>query len=193
MGPDPVGQILAFPGSPRPSDDPVSRTSSAADSTVASDLLDEVDHIFEMRSRGLDLSGERRSQIDAQRVALQEEFSSACANTIRPAMQAFLERMRRNGGGGLLEQRSGVQRAGVAARIRLWMSLSGEIIGRPRRDQHPYLQLDLDVVEQRVNLIEGDKWQGHRYSGPVASWTTSEITGPLVTQSLIDVLRRAAS
>ncbi len=106
-------------------------------------------------------------------------------------MQAFLERMRANGGGGLLEERSGVQRTGVAARIRLWMSLSGEIIGRPRRDQHPYLQLDLDVVEQRVNLVEGDKSKGRGGAGPVGSWAVSEITGPLVTQSLIDVLRAA--
>jgi hypothetical protein len=194
MGPGPVGQILKFPASPRPSDDPVPRSSLAAETTPpAPDLLDEVDDIFEMRSRGLGLSGERRSQVDAQRKAIQEEFSSACAQIIRPAMQAFLERMRHNGGGGLLEERSGVQRAGVAARIRLWMSLSGEIIGRPRRDQHPYLELDLDVVEQRVNLVESDKWKGHGNSGPVGSWTVSEITGPMVTQSLVDVLRRAAS
>jgi hypothetical protein len=193
MGPDPVGQILKFPTSPRPSDDPEPQSSSAADTAVSTDLLDEVDHIFEMRSRDLGMSGERRSQIDAERVALREEFSSACAHTIRPAMQAFLERMRANGGGGLIEERSGVQRTGVAARIRLWMSLSGEIIGRPRRDQHPYLQLDLDVVEQRVNLVEGDKFKGHGDAGPVGSWAVSEITGPLVTQSLIDVLQRAAT
>ncbi len=124
---------------------------------------------------------------------LQEEFSAVCAHEVRPAMQAFLDRLRVNGGGGLLEERADVQGAGVGARIRLWMSLSGELLGRPRQDQHPYFQLDLDVVGQQVNLVEGDMWKGRGTSGPVGSWIASEITGAMVTQSLLEVLRRAAS
>jgi hypothetical protein len=192
MGPDPVGQILKFPAAPRLSEDP-RPNASGEDTATSSDLLGEVDDIFEMRSRGLSLSGERASQIAGERARLQEEFLSVCATIVRPAMVAFLERMRRNGGGGLLEEHSGVQSAGVAARIRLWMSLSGEFLGRPRRDQHPYVQLDLDVVQQRVSLIESDAGTTHEDSGPVATWIASDITGTMVTQSLIDVLRRAAS
>ena len=194
MGPDPAGQILKFPA-PRNSDDPRPTRDSGPDTAVSStpDLLGEVDRIFELRSRGLGATGERQLDFDAERIRLQEEFASVCAFTIRPAMQSFLDRLRVNGGGGLLEERADVQGAGVAARIRLWMSLSGELIGRPRQDQHPYLQLDLDVVEQHVNVAEGDMWKGHGTSGPVGFWIASEITTARVMQSLIGVLRRAAS
>lgn len=196
MGPDQVGQILNFPTSPRSSNDSdhVQGSSRGVETTTPSeDLLAEVDHIFEKRSRGLSHPADRRSRIETENVRMQEEFSAVCASTVRPAMESFLERLRANGGGGLVEERSGVQGAGVAPRIRLWMSLSGELIGRPRGDQHPYLQLDLDVTQQQVNLAEGDMWKGHGNSGPVGSWITSEITGTMVTESLLDVLRRAAS
>jgi hypothetical protein len=162
-------------------------------SPPATDLLAEVDHIFAMRSRALTQTGEQQSQDDSAELRLRKEFVSVCVETIRPAMEAFLKRLRANGGGGLLEERSGVQGAGVAPRIRLWMSLSGDLIGRPRRDQHPYLQIDLDVAQQQVNLMEGDVRRGHGASEPVGSWTTSEITNAMVTESRLEVLRRAAS
>ena len=198
MGPDQVGQILKFPTSPANSESlprigamaPNPETAAAGSS---SDVLDEIDRIFEMRTRGLNHTDERQSQIDSEKARLQEEFAAVCALTVRPAMQAFLERLRVNGGGGLLEERSGVQGAGVAARITLWMSLEGELIGRPRRDQHPYFQLDFDADHQQVILVEGDMWKGHGTSGPAGTWTASEITGALVTESLLHVLRRAAS
>ena len=195
MGPDHAGQILNFPAQPRTTDDSRLTRDPAHDAVASAtpDLLGEVDRIFELRARGLDATGERRLDTNAERVRLQEEFASVCAFTVRPAMQSFLDRLRVNGGGGLLEERADVQGAGVAARIRLWMSLSGELIGRPRQDQHPYLQLDLDVDEQHVNLTEGDMWKGHGTSGPVGFWITSEITTAMVMQSLIGVLRRAAS
>ncbi len=196
MGPDPQGQILNFPRSPRISESlplPQPSSSDPDTATVSSDLLEEVDHIFEMRSRGLNDSAERDSREDTERSRLQEEFTSVSAQQIRPAMQAFLERLRTNGGGGLLEERAGVQGAGVAPRVRLWMSLSGELIGRPRHDQHPYLQLDFDIARRQVNVTEGDMWKGHGTSGPVGAWIASEITGDLVTTSLLSVLRRAAA
>jgi hypothetical protein len=176
-------------------DHPLPGSASLEDETevTSTDELDEVDRIFETRLRTLRQSEDRRSQVDVERVRLQKEFSALCATTVRPAMQAFLERLRFNGGGGLLEERTDVQGAGVAARIRLWISLSGELIGRPRQDQHPFLQLDLDVVEQRVTVVEGDMWKGHGTSGPVGTWVASEITPAMVTESLIDVLRRAAT
>jgi hypothetical protein len=196
MGPDQAGQILNFPTSPRSSQDPVEARGSSPSTdltTPSSDDLAEVDQIFEKRSGALDHAAERQSHMATEHVRLREEFSAVSAGTIRPAMESFLERLRVNGGGGLVEERSGVESAGVAPRIRLWMSLSGELIGRPRRDQHPYFQLDLDVARQQVNLDEGDMWKGRGTSGPVGAWITSEITGAMVTESLLDVLRRAAS
>jgi len=137
-------------------------------------------------------SVERQSDANTERARLQAEFSAVCSQRVLPAMQAFLERLRLNGGGGLVEEHDGVEGAGVAPRVRLWMSLSGEIIGRPRQDQHPYLELDFDVAQQQVNVAEGDMWKGHGRSGPVGVWIASEITSEMVTESLIDVLRRAA-
>jgi hypothetical protein len=195
MGPDRVGKILDFRASsdisghrPLP---PHSSDLSGAD-TTSIDLLAEVDHIFEMRSRRMHHSADMQSQADTENTRLQDEFASVCVETIEPAMQGFLERLRMNGGGGLLEIREGVRGAGVSPRVRLWMSLSGELIGRPRQDQHPYLQLDFDMAQQRVNVAEGDMWKGHGTSGPAETWMTSEITAELVTQSLLHILRRAA-
>lgn len=191
MGPDQVGQILNFPTAPANREIPLTPGPEAVGTSP--DALDEIDRIFEMRARGLSSTGERQSQIDSENARLQEEFTAVCASTVRPAMQLFLERLRVNGGGGLIEERSGVHGAGVAARITLWMSLAGDLIGRPRRDQHPFLQLDFDADHQQVILIEGDMWKGHGTSGPVGTWTAAEVTGALVTESLLDVLRRAAS
>jgi hypothetical protein len=185
MGPDSIGQILSFPKSVGAGD--LSGPSSS------NDPLDEVDEIFAIRSQGLDQSAESQSQARSERTRLQEEFAAVCGEEIRPAMQAFLERLRQNGGSGLLEERDGIEGAGVAPRIRLWMSLSGEIIGRPRRDQHPYLQLDFDIIKRRVMVAEGDVWRGHGSSGQVGTWNASEITGDMVVRSLVGVLRRAAA
>jgi hypothetical protein len=194
MGPDRTGQILNFPAPAVVSDDlPLSESSTRSTETASTDLLAEVDQIFAMRSQGLKRSADRKSQADTEVTRLQEEFSVVCEEEIRPAMQAFLERLRINGGGGLLEARAGVHGAGVAPRVVLWMSLSGDLIGRPRRDQHPYLQLDYDIARKRVNVAEGDMWKGHGTSGPVGTWIPSEITGDTVTKSLLGVLRRAAA
>ena len=194
MGPDRTGQILNFPSPALASEDlPLPRVSSGDNETPTTDLLAEVDQIFEMRSRTVSQSAERQSRADTEDIRLREEFASVCAGEIRPAMQAFLDRLRLNGGGGLLEEREGVAGAGVSPRVRLWMSLSGELIGRPRRDQHPYLQIDFDVTHKRVSVEEGDVWKGHGTSGPAGAWVPSEITGDTVTKALLGVLRRAAA
>jgi len=195
MGPDPKGQILNFPTSTRKRDaSPLPRSVSRdnGEASLSTDPLSAVDDIFEMRARGMKGSARRQSDESSERTRLQAEFTAACRERILPAMQAFLERLRSNGGGGLLEEREGVQGAGVAPRIRLWMSLSGELIGRPRHDQHPYLQLDYDVARHDVNVTEGDMWKGHGTSGPVGAWVAREITSAMVTESLIGILRRAA-
>jgi hypothetical protein len=196
MGPDQVGQILNFPASPLTAEDsslPRHTPHGAASPVPSTDVLREVDRIFEIRSRGLSHLAESQVRADTERTRLYEEFSSMSTHVIRPAMEAFLARVRMNGGGGLLEVRDGVQEAGVSPRVRLWLSLSGELIGRPRQDQHPYLQLDFDIDLQLVNVAEGDMWKGHGSSGPVGSWVVSDITDVVVTESLIEILRRAAA
>ncbi len=196
MGPDPEGKILNFPTSHRSAEtSPFSRYSpgSVEAESASTEALSEVDHIFEMRSRRIRGAAQRQSDESTERARLGAEFSDVCERQILPAMWEFLKRLRKNGGGGLLEEREGIQGAGVAPRVRLWMSLSGELIGRPRGDQHPYLQLDYDIARQQVNVFEGDMWKGRGTSGPVGAWTVAEITNALVTESLLGILRRAAA
>jgi len=157
------------------------------------DPLAEVDQIFEMRSQALDKSVERQSRADTAKTRLEDEFSRVRTEEIRPAMQAFLDRLRLNGGGGLLEEREGIPGTGVVPRVILWMSMSGEIVGSPRQDMVPYLQLDFEVSKKRVVVAAGDMRQHHGTSGRVGTWIPSEITADLVTRSLLEVLRRAAS
>lgn len=195
MGPDRIGKILDFRASPDSSEHrplPPHSPGSPETDAASTDPLAEVDHIFEMRSRRMQHAADSQSQADTENTRLQDEFASVCAQTIEPAMEDFLERLRVNGGGGLLEIREGVQGAGVSPRVRLWMSLSGELIGRPRQDQHPYLQLDFDLAQQRVDVAEGDMWKGHGTSGPAETWVTTEITADMVTHALLGILRRAA-
>ena len=195
MGPDPEGQILNFPTSHRSAESsslPRSPGDAQAESAWT-DALSEVDRIFEMRSRGIRGAAQRESDESSERTRLGAEFADVCERQILPAMWAFLERLRKNGGGGLLEEHEGIQGAGVAPRVRLWMSLSGELIGRPRGDQHPYLELDYDVARRQVNVFEGDMWKGRGTSGPVGTWMVAEITSAMVTESLIGILRRAAA
>ena len=93
---------------------------------------------------------------------------------------------------GCSKERKGIAGTGVAPRMRLWMSLSGEILGRPRQDRNPYLQLDFELRTRQVTVAEGDMWQGHGASGPVGAWDASEVTNVLVTRALLAVLQRAA-
>lgn len=93
MGPDSAGQILSFATRSFISKDlPGDLDRSPEISEISSDSLAEVDQIFEMRSRALEESVERQSQADTENTRLDEEFSKVCAEKIRPAMQAFLER-----------------------------------------------------------------------------------------------------
>ena len=87
-------------------------------------------------------------------------------------MEAVVARLRRDGGGGLVNFEPHGGRAGPEPRLTLWMSLEGEIVGAPRQDRHPYLQFDAVIERRKVRVSEGDMWRGggsHR-SGPIGLW-----------------------
>lgn len=75
----------------------------------------------------------------------------------------------------------------------LWMSLEGDIVGEPRYDRHPYLRLDAEVPEQRIEIFEGTMWQGKGRSGRIGTWDLSEITDDRITRQLVDIARRSVS
>jgi hypothetical protein len=122
------------------------------------------------------------------------EFAAACAAEVRPAMDAVASRLRQLGGDGLVEEHTGSEVRFRNPRVTLWMSLKGEIVGEPRLDRYPYLQLEADIERRKVQVDEGDMWRGAggHSSGRLTAWDVSELTGEQVTKELLAIARRAA-
>lgn len=193
MGPDPEAQILTFTRSgPHPSQTTSRQTRRVDVGRTSADLHAEIDHIFDQHARVLD-ECETASLGDDEWQRAQEEFSAVCGKEIRPAMQTFVDHLRMRGGGGVVEEREGDQGVSVGSRITAWISLSGDIVGRPRTNHNPFLQLDLDITQRRVHVTEGNVTQRRGTSGRVGSWNPAEITNDSVTEALVSVLRKAAT
>jgi hypothetical protein len=109
---------------------------------------------------------------------------------IKPAMEQLVQRLRKDGGGGLIWE--GGSRTMYRPRLVLWMSLDGEIIGEPRQDLNPYLQLDADVAHRRIDVWEGDMWQKQGTSRSTAPWQLIDISTKSVTERAVAILERAA-
>lgn len=157
------------------------------------DPLAEIDSLMRARLEDQRLQAESSAQVGRDRSEFSAEFVRVCDGTVRPAMDAVLERLRRNGGGGVIEERPEHLGRREDHRLILWMSLQGEIDGTPRQDRHPYLQLDGDVDKRAVTVSEGDMWAGRggNRSGKVAEWRLSDITASAVTDELLSILRRS--
>jgi len=160
---------------------------------VAPDPLEEIDQLMQKRLEDEQRSADRSAEITKERSQFSEEFSKVCDAHVRPVMEAILERLRRSGGGGVIEERPEDLARMQDHRFILWMSLEGEIVGTPRLDRHPYLQLDADVAKRAVTVSEGDMWAGHggNRSGPVTEWQLSEISTTKVTEEILAILRRS--
>ena len=132
-------------------------------------------------------------RFDAGRKFL-DDFATACAREVRPAMDAVVERLRQLGGDGLVEEHPGGEARFRSPRLALWMSLKGEIVDEPRLDRYPYLLLEADVEGRKVQVDEGDMWRGAggNTSRRVGAWDVSELTRQRVTEALLAIARRAA-
>jgi hypothetical protein len=110
-------------------------------------------------------------------------------------MFAVLARLRELGGDGQIEEHPGGEARFRNPRLTLWMSLNGPIVGEPRLDRYPYLQLEADVERRQVQVDEGDMWRGvgGHSSGRVATWGTADLTKQRVTEELLAIARRAAA
>jgi hypothetical protein len=158
------------------------------------DPLAEIDQLMQNRMREEQEAADRTAQFDTERSDFAAEFTTVCQQQVRPAMEAILEGLRRNGGGGLIDEQPQDVGQHHTHRLTLWMSFRGEIAGAPRQNHHPYLQLDADVDKRSVTVSEGDMWQGHHgasRSGRFAHWQLEEITAGRVTQESLAVIRRA--
>jgi hypothetical protein len=110
---------------------------------------------------------------------------------VRPAMEAAVDRLGQDGGGGRVQERPGDDRQNL--RFTLWMSLEGEVANPPRQDRNPYLQLDLDAANEQVDVWEGDMWEKQGSSHVGKPWVLAEITTDSVTERIVAILRRSAS
>ncbi len=139
-------------------------------------------------------SAQSAAELLEDRQAFFDGFRELCKTTIRPAMEAVLDRMRREGGDGLIEEHPGGEPRFSTPRLALWMSLQGPIDGAPRLDRNPYLQLDADVAHRVIRLTEGDIWRGDEagHSGSTGTWELGQVTQALVAEELIDIVRRSA-
>lgn len=159
------------------------------------DPLAELDTILaDVAQRDRQAAEDSAHEHDAER-QFAADFKRICQQEVRPAMEAVLERLRRNGGGGVIESHEGGEARVRTPRLMLWMSLEGDIVGEPRYDRHPYLQLDAEVAKREVEVSEGTMWQGARkgHSGRIGGWQLSEITGERITRKLLDVARHSAT
>ncbi len=109
---------------------------------------------------------------------------------IRPSLQAIAQRLKACGGDGTLVERSRDPFHGL--RLTLWMALDREVTVLDRPDLYPYIRLDLDVAHRRFTVWEGDMWERQGSSRATDPWKLGDITGPVVTERVIAILRRAA-
>jgi hypothetical protein len=159
------------------------------------DPLVEVDEILMRREERLRQAADRTGIEEARRQQFLDDFATVCECEVRPAMEAVCDRLRRDGGGGFIEEHAGGEPRYPLPRLTLWMSLAGEIPGPGREDRNPYLRLDADATHGYVQVAAGDMWQGGgtHTAGRAGTWKLSEITSDLVEHTIVDILRRSAT
>jgi hypothetical protein len=126
----------------------------------------------------------------SQRTAFVEAATSALRHVVKPLFDTVASRLANDGGDGRVDVSDSEGRHGL--RITLWMSLDGPIVGTPRQDLNPYVQLDLDAERRQVRVWEGDMWRGLGTSRPGSPLTEHDLTEEVVLARTMEVLRRAA-
>ena len=96
-----------------------------------SDPLSEIGSILAALNRSDQRSAESASRLLEARHEFVEQFQAVCKSDVRPAMEAVMQRLRQDGGDGLIEEHPGGEARVSTPRLTLWMSLQGEIVGAP--------------------------------------------------------------
>lgn len=156
-----------------------------------SDPIPAIDEILGDRAARRRAAAEADRARERRRELFVSDFEDAVDDVIRPAMEAVIRRLRADGGGGAVI----VDPPNVRGRRRvvLWMSLDGPLVGEPRQDHNPFLQMDADPVHERVDLWEGDLVHREGVSRATGSWTLDQITAESVESRAVGILRRARS
>jgi hypothetical protein len=122
------------------------------------------------------------------------DFNTACHTQVQPAMETVLARLTEHGGGGVIEAHPGGEARFRNPSLILWMSLEGPLVGHPRPDRDPYLQLEADVAGHEIHVYEGDMWRGAggNRSGRTGTWELSQLTGERIVAELLDIAQRSS-
>ena len=165
--------------------------SAGGSRSETSDALAEIDHVLDRWSSRRRYFG--RLQVEAEEV--RQEFirhaEGLAITVLRPSLQAVAQRLRACGGDGTLVERP--RDAFHGLRLTLWMALDRKITVLDRPDLYPYIRLDLDVPRRMFTVWEGDVWSRQGSSRLADPWMLGDITGPVVTERVVAILRRAAS
>jgi len=151
-------------------------------------LMAEIDHIMERWMEKQRESSEKEAKQQADRVHFLASYRSLAETVVKPTMDEVVTRLERDGGGAVVCHSEAKHRD----RLILWMSLSGRITDKPRQDRNPYLQFDANAGHRRVDVWEGDIWEGRGTSRATAPWALDDITADAVTQRVLEILERAA-
>lgn len=178
-------EAATSPGVPRPS--------GAPGSVPIGDPLAEIDAIVDEVVRRDHQTAQQAANARDEMEKFTSAFKAACQAHIRPAMEAVIERLRQRGGGGIIEEHPGGEARYRYPCIILWMSLQGDIMGEPRPDREPYMQLEADVASREVQVSEGDMWlgAGGHHSGRTDKWQLSDLTQARIIEELVAIARRA--
>jgi hypothetical protein len=149
--------------------------------------IDEALTVWSSRERAF---VEREAAAKVEREKFLRDFEELSKSVIKPTMESVIERLRRDGGDGAIEERR--WDAFHTPRVILWMSLEGEISDKPGQDRNPFLQLDADVAHRQVNVWEGDMWERQGLSRVTSPWKLNEISPASVTERIAGILQRAA-
>jgi hypothetical protein len=161
-----------------------------APSAVGEDSLRQIDQIVDRWSHLRQESAAEQAHAEVERERFLKEFQDITNSVIRPTMEIAIERLRKDGGGGLIEERH--LDTLHKPRVTLWISMQGEV-ANPRQDLNPFLQLDADVANRRINVWEGDMVENQGTSRPTSPWVLSGVTRESIMERIVDVLRRAGT
>jgi hypothetical protein len=133
----------------------------------------------------------RQAEALANRHRFIADADELVARIVRPTLDAIAERLNADGGGGRVEESPGTAQRPL--RLRLWMSLEGEVPVPGRQDGNPYFQIDLDVANRRFTIWEGDMWRKQGASRATTPWRLEEVTKSSVADPVVAILKRASA
>jgi hypothetical protein len=174
----------------QPNEGQVGSSGGSAHPTVDEDSLRQIDQIVDQWSHLRQESAEEEAHLEVEREHFLKEFQDITDSVIRPTMETAIERLRNDGGGGVIEE----HHLDVLhkPRVTLWMSMQGEV-ANPRQDLNPFLQLDADATNRRINVWEGDMVENQGTSRATSPWTLFEVTPESIMDRIVGVLRRAGT